>query len=78
MQISGHLLNYFIQTNYQYINTVHIIAIFFRLLETELQRVQKQSEHREKEMRQQITELKTDNDRQQKLIGQVGQNGRGL
>ena len=42
-----------------------------RLLEKELQRVKKSSEHREKELRQQLTELKEDNDRQQKLIGQV-------
>ena len=42
-----------------------------RLLENELQRVKKSSEHREKELRQQLTELKEDNDRQQKLIGQV-------
>ena len=42
-----------------------------RLLENELQRVKKASEHREKELRQQLTELKEDNDRQQKLIGQV-------
>lgn len=47
------------------------LFLFVRLLETELQRVQKTAEVKEKEMRAQIDELKTDNDRQQKLIGQV-------
>ena len=42
------------------------------MLETELQRVQQSSDIREKELREQIAELKNDNDRQQKLIGQVG------
>ena len=48
-----------------------------RLLENELQRVQKVAEQREKELRQNIEELKNDNERQQKLIGQVGSTGQG-
>ncbi|KAK2149285.1 hypothetical protein LSH36_457g02032 [Paralvinella palmiformis] len=41
-----------------------------KLLENELQKVQKNAELNEKELRSQIEELKRDNDRQQKLIGQ--------
>lgn len=42
-----------------------------KLLENELQKVQKNAELNEKELRSQIEELKKDNDRQQKLIGQL-------
>ena len=41
------------------------------MLENELQKSQKQSEQNDRELRSQIDELKKDNDRQQKLIGQV-------
>lgn len=47
------------------------MCVLVRLLENELQRVQKSSEQKEKELRLQLEELKKDNDRQQKLIGQV-------
>merc|ERR1712168_1164994 len=40
------------------------------LLERELQKVTKTSELKEKEMREQLTELRTENERQQKIIGQ--------
>lgn len=46
-------------------------VIICRLLENEIQRVQKTGKELEKELRQQIDELKKDNNRQQKLIGQV-------
>ena len=47
------------------------LVFLIRLLENELQKVQKNAELNEKELRSQIEELKKDNDRQQKLIGQV-------
>jgi myosin-5 len=56
----------FIAFLYQVVN-----YFVFRLLENELQRVQKSLEQKEKEFRLQMDELKKDNDRQQKLIGQV-------
>lgn len=42
-----------------------------RLLETEIQRLQECAKEQEKEFRRQVEELKKDNNRQQKLIGQV-------
>ena len=49
----------------------HFYFRSLRLLETELQRVSKNAEVREKDLRHQIDDLKSDNERQQKLIGQV-------
>jgi hypothetical protein len=43
-----------------------------RMLETELQRVQDNSAQRERDLLQAVTELRADNERQQKLIGKVG------
>ena len=44
---------------------------YFRLLEKELQRIQKVSEMRESELRSQVEQLKVDYEKQQNLIGQV-------
>ena len=50
----------------------YCLLVLCRLLEQELQRVQRNADIRDKELRQEIDELRTDNERQQKLIGQVG------
>lgn len=42
------------------------------MLETELQRVQDNAAQRERDLLQAVTELRADNERQQKLIGKVG------
>ena len=52
----------------------NFIFALFRLLENELQKIQKAAQEREKEMKVQLDEMKRDNDRQQKLIGQVKHN----
>ncbi len=56
----------------QYLRYDALHFAFIRLLENELQKVQKTAEQKEKDLQSQIGELKADNDRQQKLIGQVG------
>ena len=52
-------------------NCYTIYMWFSRLLENELQRVQKIADQKEKELQREMQELKHDNERQQKLIGQV-------
>jgi len=44
---------------------------WYRLIENELQRLQKVSEMREMELQGQVNALKAENERQSKLIGQV-------
>ena len=47
------------------------IIYWYRLIENELQRLQKVSEMREMELQGQVNALKAENERQSKLIGQV-------
>ena len=47
------------------------ISACFRLLESELRRLQKVSEMRETELQAQVNALKAETERQNKLIGQV-------
>ena len=50
-------------------------CVLHRLLANEIQRLQKTSGDQEKDLRSQIDELRKDNNRQQKLIGQVKKKG---
>ena len=46
-------------------------GLLSRLLESEIQKLQKDTAEKERQLKLQLEELKRDNDRQQKLIGQV-------
>jgi len=48
-----------------------LTILLFRLLENEIQKLQRDTADKEKDLKLQIEELKKDSDRQQKLIGQV-------
>ena len=46
-------------------------CFLFRLLENELQKFAQRADIRERELKQQVEDLKVDNERQHKFIGQV-------
>ena len=59
-----------VKPKFTYLFTLTFLFLL-RLLEQELQRVMRKAEMKEKDLRQHIDELRQDNERQQKLIGQV-------